>query len=53
MGNACKTMIRKLTGKRPLSRPRHRWENNIKMYFKEVGWEGVIWFNLYQDMDQL
>jgi hypothetical protein len=37
MGNACKTLIRKLTGKSSLARPRHRWENNIKIYFKEVG----------------
>jgi len=27
-------------GKRPLGRPRHRWEDNIKMDFQKVGWEG-------------
>jgi hypothetical protein len=28
-------------GRRPLGRPRHRWENNIKMDLQEVGREGV------------
>jgi hypothetical protein len=30
-----------LKGKSPLARPRHRWENNIKMDVNEVGWEGT------------
>jgi len=25
----------------PLTSPRQRWEDNIKVYFKEIGWEGV------------
>jgi hypothetical protein len=25
-------------GKRPLGRPRHRWEDNVRMDFKEIGW---------------
>jgi hypothetical protein len=36
-------------GKRPLERPRHRWEDNIKMYLKEVGWgawTGLIWLRI-------
>jgi len=33
-----------LGGKRPLGRPRRRWEDNIKMDFKEVGWgRGMDW----------
>jgi len=33
-----------LQGKRPLGRPRHRWEDNIKMDLQEVGWgEGMDW----------
>jgi hypothetical protein len=28
-------------GKRPLARPRRRWEDNIKMDIREVGWEGL------------
>jgi len=33
-------------GKRPLGRPRHRWEDNIKMALQELGWgawTGLIW----------
>jgi hypothetical protein len=33
-------------GKRPLGRARLRWENNIKMDFREIGWEGVDWIHL-------
>jgi hypothetical protein len=29
-------------GKRPLGRPRRRWEDNIKMGLQEVGWGGVV-----------
>ena len=29
--------MRRLEGKRPLGRPRRRWEDNIKMYLREVG----------------
>jgi hypothetical protein len=32
--------------KRPLERPRRRWEDNIKMDIKEIGWEGVNWIHL-------
>jgi hypothetical protein len=38
-------------GKRPLRRPRLRWENNIKMYLGEIGWEGVEWIHVAQDRD--
>ena len=32
-----RVLVGKLEGKRPLGRPRRRWENNIKMYLREVG----------------
>jgi len=35
--NACKILVRKLEGKRPLGRPKRRWEDNIRMDFREVG----------------
>jgi hypothetical protein len=38
--------------KRPLERPRRRWEDNIKMNVKEIGWEGVEWMHVAQDRDQ-
>ena len=38
--------------KRPLGRPRHRWEDNIKMDLQEVGWRGMDWIDLAQDRDR-
>jgi len=35
----------KTKGKRPLGRPRHRWENNIRTALREIGWEGVKWMH--------
>jgi len=37
--------------KRPLGRPRSRWENNIKMYLQEVGCGGMDWTEPAQDRD--
>jgi hypothetical protein len=34
-----RVLVGKLEGKRPLERPRHRWEDNIKMDLQEVGGE--------------
>jgi hypothetical protein len=39
-------------GKSPLGRPRHRWVDNIKMYLREIGWDGMDWIDLAQDRDQ-
>ena len=36
-------------GKKPLGRPRRRWEDNIKMDLQEVGSEGMDWIDLAQD----
>jgi hypothetical protein len=33
-----RVLVGKPEGKRPLGRPRRRWEENIKMYLQEVGW---------------
>jgi hypothetical protein len=38
-------------GKRPLERPRRRWEDGIKMDLKEICWGGVEWIHLAQDRD--
>jgi hypothetical protein len=37
--------------KRPLGRPKGRWEDNIRMDVREIGWEGVDWIFLAQDRD--
>jgi hypothetical protein len=38
--------------KRPLGKPRRRWEDNIGMDLREIRWEGVYWSHLAQDRDQ-
>ena len=40
-----------LTGKRPLGRPRRRWEDNIRMVLKEVGSNTRDWVDSAQDYD--
>ena len=44
--------VGKPEGKRPLGRPRRRWEDNIKMNLQEVGCGGVDWIELAQDRDR-
>jgi hypothetical protein len=50
--NACKVLVGKLEGKRPLGRPRHGWENNTKMNLRKIGCGGIDWIGLAQDKDQ-
>jgi hypothetical protein len=38
-----KVLVGKPEGKRPLRRPRRRWEDDIKTDFKEIVWQGVDW----------
>jgi hypothetical protein len=42
----------KREGKRPLRRPRRRWEDNIKIDLREIRWGGMDWIDLAQDRDQ-
>ena len=61
MGRACsqneegrsafKILTDKPTGKRPLGRPRRRWEDNIRMDLKEMGINTRNWVELSQDRD--
>jgi hypothetical protein len=44
--------VGKHEGKRPLGKPSHRWENNIKLDLQEVGWGGIEWIDLAQDRDR-
>jgi hypothetical protein len=37
---------------RPLGRPRHRWENDMKIDLRKIGWGGMYWIHLGQDRDQ-
>jgi hypothetical protein len=62
MGRACGTygevinvhrvLVEKPERKRPLGRPRHRWEDNIKMDLQEVGGGRGDWMELAQDRDR-
>jgi hypothetical protein len=46
--NSCRIFVGKPEGKRPLGRPRRRWEN-IKMNLREIGWGSMDWIHLAQD----
>ena len=48
-----KVLVGKPEGKRPLGRPRHRWEDNTKMDLQEVGRGCGDWMELAQDTDRL
>jgi hypothetical protein len=45
-------LVGKPEGKIPLGRPRHRWENNIKMDLQKVGYGCMDWIGLAQDKDR-
>ena len=46
-----RVLVGKPEGKRPLGRPRRRWEDNIKMDLQEVGCVCMDWIELAQDRD--
>ena len=48
----CRVLVGKPEGKRPLGRPRRRWEDNIKIDLQEVYCEGMDWIELAQDRDR-
>jgi hypothetical protein len=62
MGGACNVhgemrssyniLVGKPEGKRPLGRPRRRWLDNIKMYLRKIGLEGVDWIHLAHDINR-
>ena len=48
-GSAFKILTGKPTGKKPLGRPRHRWEDNIRMDLEEIGINAGNWVDSAQD----
>jgi hypothetical protein len=50
--NACRILVGKPEGKRPLGKPRRRWVDNIKMDLREIEWDGVDWIDMAKDRDQ-
>jgi hypothetical protein len=49
MRNAYSILASNPEGKRPLGRRRRKWEGNIRMDLREIGWERVDWIYLAQD----
>jgi hypothetical protein len=47
-----RVLVGKPEGRRPLGRPRRRWEDNIRMDLREVGYGYVDWMELAQDRDK-
>jgi hypothetical protein len=50
--NAYRILVGKPEGKRPLGRPRDKWEDNIKTNFSDKKWSGMDWINLARDREQ-
>ena len=50
--NACRVLVGKPEGNRPLGRPRCRWEDNVKMDLREVGCDTGDWIDLAEDSDK-
>jgi hypothetical protein len=50
--NVYRVLMGKTEGMRPLGRPRCRWEDRIRIYLTEIGWESVHWIQLDQHKDR-
>jgi hypothetical protein len=50
--DAYRILVGRPEGRQPLGRPRRRWENNIKIDIREVGWGDMNWIELAQDRDR-
>jgi hypothetical protein len=50
--NAYRILVGKPEGMRPLGRPRRRWEDNIRMDLREIGWGVMNLIDLAQDRGQ-
>jgi hypothetical protein len=49
---AYRALVGKPEGRRPLERPKRRWEDNIKVDLQEVGGGNIDWIDLAQDRDR-
>jgi hypothetical protein len=52
MTDVYKILLGKPEGKRPLGKPRRRWEDNTELDLKEIACEGVNWIHLAHDRDR-
>ena len=48
---AYRVLVGRPEGRTPLGRPKHRWEDNIKMDLQEVGWGDTDWIALAEDRE--
>jgi hypothetical protein len=53
LGTRRSVFVGKTEAERPLGTLRHRWENNIKIDFREIGWGGMDWIALAECRDVL
>jgi hypothetical protein len=44
-----RVLVGRIEAKRPMGRPRHRWEDNIKLDIREIGIDGSNWIQLAKD----
>jgi hypothetical protein len=51
--NVYRVLVEKPEGKRPLERPRHRWEDGIRVGVREIGWGSVDCIQSAEDRDRL
>jgi hypothetical protein len=49
---AYRILVGKPEGKKPLGIPRLRWVENIQMYLREIGWDGMDWIDLARNRHQ-
>jgi hypothetical protein len=49
---AYRVLVGRPERRRPIGRPRRRWEDNIKMNIQEVEWGGMDWIDMAQDRDR-
>ena len=49
---AYRVLVGKPEVRRPLERPKHRWEDNIKIDLQKVGWGGMEWIDLTLNRDR-
>jgi hypothetical protein len=45
-------LVVKPEGKRPIRRPRYRWEDNIKVNLEEIGFVDMVWIDVAEDIDK-
>ena len=51
MKRACRILVGRADGKRPVGRTRHAWEDIIKMDLQKAEWGGMDWITLTQDRE--